>query len=468
MLLMIKKKAKDLGYLRFFVYALLIFVAMLFIVSLVNGTKTVWDTALTALKISADSDQGKKCADGEALYGIHNYPFSSNPTEKGAHEKYTSKMSEETFRCSSICGPSDTTKFTLELLPKLTVGGEKLNVVANKAEFDALIAKQSGKGGIIDRTMILDNSLQRRNLGCFGPSKDYNNLQGASLTKQNTTFDDQKKAEAEREKTAEEEKQKTTEYQGTASGGDDLSKQKLKAPAAGNDKKKISDLPDGQEAAGNDKKKISDLPDGQETEKTSGGPTSGQDLTGKILSGNKPIEDNKTTQDTSTPQQLDTFIVRNTPGFGISKSGYWSLADTFATRGKVCVALFDKQKKIVYLKGTTIKDKGQYNVIDINTNAGKLTDTDSIMLYAYDPGKENAGSEVTKYYLRVATIGEITKEKYVSVQNSQATVNFTPALKKYNKGDYGKYSDFILKTCQLYGSENLLQSPFNRSWVNFF
>lgn len=224
--------------LRVIVYVLLVASAALFVFSMVMGAKTVRDTALSSLKISAETSAGTtQCKDGEVVYGVHNYPFTSVPKDSGAHAKYTDKMPDGTFRCSAVCGPSDPSKFATEVVSKLTVGGEKMNVVANKSEFDALVAKQSSKSELLDRTMILEYSLQRRGLGCFGPSMDYKNLQGATVAKANTTYEDQKKAEEERKKKAEEAKKQSgtsgtgSDYQGTAAGNPN--DQTLQAPTGG-------------------------------------------------------------------------------------------------------------------------------------------------------------------------------------------------------------------------------------------
>jgi len=231
---MAKKKIHELDLLRGVVYVLLVLALGIFIYSFVWGFKNAKETALSGLQISADSGAAtSKCADGEMLYGIHNYPFSSVPTEAGAHSKYLDKMPGGNWKCSNICAPADTNKFA-DALSKLTVGGQKMNVVASKSEFDALVAKSSGKDELLERTMILDVSLQRRGKGCFGPSDDYNNLTGATLAKENTTAADQKKAEEERQKRAEEKASGGTgsgggePSRGTAAG--DPSGQVLKAP----------------------------------------------------------------------------------------------------------------------------------------------------------------------------------------------------------------------------------------------
>lgn len=201
------------------VYILVALAAILLIATIVYGTKQAKDTALTTLglEISADDDAGS-CKDGEVLYGINNYPYLSNPTESGAHSKYTDKMPSGTWKCSAVCGPSDPDKFAKEFLPSLKVQNKELNILGDKNAFDALVARITSKDEVLDRTVILQSSLARKGKGCFGPSEDYKNLTGAKLTEENTTAADQKKAQEEKKKKlAEEAKKREAAAKKTAS-----------------------------------------------------------------------------------------------------------------------------------------------------------------------------------------------------------------------------------------------------------
>jgi len=205
--------------LMFGVYLIVGIAAIFFIISLIFGTMKAKETALTSLglKISASSDSGS-CKSGEVLYGINNYPYLSTPTQSGSHSRYTDKMPSGTWKCSAICGPSDTEKFTKEFLPTLKSQNKELNIVGDKNAFDALIARITSKDEILDRTVILQSSLNRKGKGCFGPSEDYKNLTGATVTKENTTASDQKKAQEERKKKlAEEAKKREAQEKKTSS-----------------------------------------------------------------------------------------------------------------------------------------------------------------------------------------------------------------------------------------------------------
>ncbi|OQA52966.1 MAG: hypothetical protein BWY43_00254 [candidate division WS2 bacterium ADurb.Bin280] len=181
------------------VYLLVGIAFVVFVISIIYGTIEAKDTALTSLGLKIEaSSKSASCKEGEVLYGINNYPHSTTPTEKGSHSKYTDKMPSGTWKCSAICGPSDPEKFAKDFLPSLKSQNEKLNIVANKNEFDALVARINSKDEILERTVILQSSLARKGKGCFGPSEDYKTLTGATLTKENTTAADQKKAEEER------------------------------------------------------------------------------------------------------------------------------------------------------------------------------------------------------------------------------------------------------------------------------
>lgn len=161
--------------------------------AIADGAKTAKNIAASNLQISASTSE-ISCPTGQVVYGINNYPFTSSPTESGAHKTYTDKMTDGKWKCSAVCAPSDTNQFA-DFLANLKINGKDANIVADKAAFDTLVNSLSGKSEILDRTIILENTLLRKNVGCFGPSEDYKNLTGATIAKENTTIQDQQAAE---------------------------------------------------------------------------------------------------------------------------------------------------------------------------------------------------------------------------------------------------------------------------------
>lgn len=491
MLIMAKKKIKihGLDLLRVFVYVILTIMIVAVILALVDGATTVKNLASSSIQVAADSSSSKAtaCKTGETIYGINNYPYTSTPTENGAHKKYTDKMVSGTWKCSNVCGPSDAKKFVTEFLPSLTVDEKAINIVADRDEFDKLVDSISGKDEILDRTVIADYSLLRKNTGCFGPSDDYKNLKGATVAKENTTIADQKAAQAAKSVT-------TTAIAGTAAQDTTNKDDTFKAPGTSGSESssgntnvttrsksasykglnrcwaqtgtlliKIGDGEDGANYFLNNNKDIqSDFLQVAEkyttlkTSKTWGSKEEASaaatlntcnGLNSKLAKVLRGTTANEVANSTASSQiKIATRIILSQQGILVSKKKYWAKDSGYVENGTACLVLISGADKKIITKCTKISD-GKYKDIAIDTsnvfsqtfgsNAG-----DQIIQYAYDPGKLLT-FEKTKYNLSAKYASTFLKENTANIKSGNLTIAYAPHLVEFKKGAYGNYAKII-------------------------
>ncbi|MDH4358718.1 MAG: hypothetical protein OEV37_02085 [Candidatus Berkelbacteria bacterium] len=139
-----------------------------------------------------------KCIGGKVA--INNYP--GGITEKGAHQAYYDKMGEEYWRCTQIkvpeinedepCNSAANATVVDAYISRATSGGQKIQIVQDKAAFDALPDNQK-------KYAVIQSSLKP---ACVGPnSVDYDVLAINDIpinpVQKNTTYETWKKEQEE-------------------------------------------------------------------------------------------------------------------------------------------------------------------------------------------------------------------------------------------------------------------------------
>jgi len=135
-----------------------------------SGTTTSGQTQGSTTGTTTTETSAGKCPTGYTQYAINNYPMTSTDAED---QEYFKKMGlsgdSRCYRCSDVCVPDGIN--LRGYLSNLTVGDEKITVLENKGEFDALVAS---KPNVAQKSAVILSSLKG---ACEGPiSIDYPGL----------------------------------------------------------------------------------------------------------------------------------------------------------------------------------------------------------------------------------------------------------------------------------------------------